>query len=431
MSDKSHFIAGDSVSSDGPHLDVHNPATGEISTRITMARQPEVSAAVQAAAKAFTHWQQVTPLNRARILFRFKSLVEQNHQELATLITREHGKVLEDARGEVTRGLEVVEFACGIPHLLKGEYSENVGTGVDAWSTRHPLGVVTGITPFNFPVMVPLWMFPLALACGNTFVLKPSEKTPSAPWRLAELMHDAGLPDGVLNIINGDKETVDTLVTDPAIQAVSFVGSTPAAESIYRMASHEGKRVQALGGAKNHMVIMPDADLEQAVQALAGAAYGSAGERCMAISVAVAVGAAAEPLAARLAERVRTLKIGHGMTPGVEMGPLISQDHRERVRAYIDSGVAQGAQLLVDGRHLQVPGYEQGFYLGGSLFDHVSTDMTIYREEIFGPVLCILRVPDYQSAVSLINAHEYGNGTAIPVMAIPPGSLPTIYRWGW
>ncbi len=353
------------------------------------------------------------PLNRARILFKFKERVEQHRNELAELITCEHGKVLDDARGEITRGLEVVEFACGIPHLLKGEYTENVGTDVDAWSIKQPLGVVAGITPFNFPAMVPMWMFPLALACGNTFVLKPSEKDPSVPLRLAELMHEAGLPDGAFNVINGDKEAVDTLLTHQDIQAVSFVGSTPIAEYIYQTASHAGKRVQALGGAKNHMVIMPDADLDQAVNALVGAGYGSAGERCMAISVAVAVGDIADKLVEKLAPRVRELRIGNGMEPGVEMGPLISKAHRSKVKDHIDSGVAQGASLIVDGRNLKITGHEEGYFLGGCLFDNVTTDMGIYKEEIFGPVLSVVRVPDYKTAVDIINAHEYGNGTAI------------------
>ncbi|WP_263322323.1 CoA-acylating methylmalonate-semialdehyde dehydrogenase [Endozoicomonas sp. Mp262] len=410
---KTHFIAGKFTEPSDHGQPIHNPATGEISANVSLASKNETEAAITAAQKAFTEWKQVTPLNRARILFKFKERVEQHRNELAELITCEHGKVLDDARGEITRGLEVVEFACGIPHLLKGEYTENVGTDVDAWSIKQPLGVVAGITPFNFPAMVPMWMFPLALACGNTFVLKPSEKDPSVPLRLAELMHEAGLPDGAFNVINGDKEAVDTLLTHQDIQAVSFVGSTPIAEYIYQTASHAGKRVQALGGAKNHMVIMPDADLDQAVNALVGAGYGSAGERCMAISVAVAVGDIADKLVEKLAPRVRELRIGNGMEPGVEMGPLISKAHRSKVKDHIDSGVAQGASLIVDGRNLKITGHEEGYFLGGCLFDNVTTDMGIYKEEIFGPVLSVVRVPDYKTAVDIINAHEYGNGTAI------------------
>jgi malonate-semialdehyde dehydrogenase (acetylating)/methylmalonate-semialdehyde dehydrogenase len=329
-------------------------------------------------------------------------------------ITREHGKVLSDAKGELTRGLEVVEFACGIPHLVKGEHSMNVGTGLDSFSEYAPLGVVAGITPFNFPCMVPMWMFPIALACGNTFILKPSERDPTPPLILARLLKQAGLPDGVFNVVHGDKVAVDVLLDDPRVQAVSFVGSTPIAEYIYTRGSAAGKRVQALGGAKNHMLIMPDADMDQAANALLGAGYGSAGERCMAISVAVCVGdAAAEALIAKLKPMVEGLRIGPGDTDNPDMGPLVTCQHRDKVKAYIDGGEAEGAELLVDGRGLEVVGHENGFYLGGTLFDHVSPEMTIYREEIFGPVLCIVRVPDFNTACSLINTHEYGNGTAI------------------
>ncbi|MFA6445256.1 MAG: CoA-acylating methylmalonate-semialdehyde dehydrogenase, partial [Sterolibacterium sp.] len=315
--------------------------------------------------------------------------------------------------GELTRGLEVVEFVCGIPQLLKGEFSEQIGNGIDSWSMRQALGVCAGITPFNFPAMVPMWMFPVAIACGNTFVLKPSERDPSTSLRLAELLHEAGLPAGVFNVVNGDKEAVDTLLTDPRVAAVSFVGSTPIAEYIYHTGAAHGKRVQALGGAKNHMVVMPDADLDQAVDSLVGAAYGSAGERCMAISVAVAVGDVADSLVARLAERARALKIGPGSWPEAEMGPLVTGVHRDKVRGYVDLGVSEGAELVVDGRAFKVSGHENGFYLGGCLFDRVTPEMRIYREEIFGPVLCVVRVPDFHHAVKLINAHEYGNGTAI------------------
>jgi malonate-semialdehyde dehydrogenase (acetylating)/methylmalonate-semialdehyde dehydrogenase len=333
--------------------------------------------------------------------------------QLAALITSEHGKVVSDARGEVTRGLEVVEFACGIPHLLKGEFSEQVGTGVDSYSVRQPLGVCAGITPFNFPAMVPMWMFPVAIACGNTFVLKPSERDPSTSIRLARLLQEAGLPDGVFNVLHGDKVAVDALLADPRIAAVSFVGSTPIAEYIYRTATASGKRVQALGGAKNHLVVMPDADLDQAVDALTGAAYGSAGERCMAISVAVAVGAVADALVDRLAQRVKALKINAGTDESAEMGPLVTRQHLDKVAGYVAAGLAEGAKLVVDGRGVKVAGHESGFFLGGCLFDQVRPDMTIYQEEIFGPVLSVVRVPDFDTAVDLVNRHEYGNGVSI------------------
>jgi malonate-semialdehyde dehydrogenase (acetylating)/methylmalonate-semialdehyde dehydrogenase len=350
---------------------------------------------------------------RARVMFKFKELLEQNRDRLARLIGSEHGKVLADATGEVTRGIEVVEFACGIPHLLKGEYSENVGTNVDSYALRQPLGVVAGITPFNFPAMVPMWMFPLALACGNCFLLKPSERDPSAPLLLAELLHEAGAPAGVLNLINGDKAAVDAILAHPDIEAVSFVGSTPIAEYVYHSGTAHNKRVQALGGAKNHMVVLPDADMEQATDALMGAAYGSAGERCMAISVAVAVGSAGEALMTKLAPRVRGLKIGPYTDPEAEMGPLVTRQAYERVKGYVDLGVKEGAKLAVDGRGLKLQGYEGGFFMGGCLFDEVKPEMRIYQEEIFGPVLSVVRSKDYESALGLVNAHELGNGTAI------------------
>jgi malonate-semialdehyde dehydrogenase (acetylating)/methylmalonate-semialdehyde dehydrogenase len=358
-------------------------------------------------------WSETPSLQRARVLFRFKALLDAHIDELAALITSEHGKVLADARGEVTRGLEVVEFACGIPHLLKGEFSDNVGTGIDCWSLRQPVGVCAGITPFNFPAMVPLWMFPVALACGNTFVLKPSEKDPSCGLRLAELLGEAGLPPGVLNVVNGDREAVETLLTDEHVAAVSFVGSTPVARHIYETAARSGKRVQALGGAKNHMVVMPDADTKLAAQALMGAAYGSAGERCMAISVAVAVGDAGDRLVAELQPLIASLRIGPGTSEGVEMGPLVTREHLQRVRDYVEIGVQEGAKAIVDGRTLQVPGHADGFYLGATLFDRVEPRMRIYREEIFGPVLIVVRVPDLRAALELVNGHEFGNGTAI------------------
>jgi malonate-semialdehyde dehydrogenase (acetylating) / methylmalonate-semialdehyde dehydrogenase len=409
-----HYIAGKAVRGiSGRFGDVFNPALGEVSGRVPFASEAEVSAAIEAAHAAFPAWAATPPLKRARVMFRFKELVEANVDKLAAVITSEHGKVISDARGEAIRGLEVVEFACGIPHLLKGEYTEQIGTGIDSYSVRQPLGVCAGITPFNFAVMVPMWMFPMAIACGNTFVLKPSERDPSASIFLAELLRQAGLPDGVLNVVHGDKLAVDTLLNDPRIAAVSFVGSTPIAEYVYRIGTATGKRVQALGGAKNHLVVMPDADLDQAVDALTGAAYGSAGERCMAISVGVAVGAVADKLVEKLAERARSLKIMNGTDEQAEMGPLVTKQHLDKVAGYVEKGVTEGAKLVVDGRGLKVAGHEKGFFLGGCLFDDVKPDMTIYREEIFGPVLSIVRVPDFESAVDLINAHEFGNGVSI------------------
>ncbi|MCO6412001.1 MAG: CoA-acylating methylmalonate-semialdehyde dehydrogenase [Thiogranum sp.] len=409
-----HFINGRIVKGgSGRFGPVYNPATGEQAAQVALASADETRAAIDAAQRAFPAWAATTPLRRARIMFRFRDLLERHADELVELITREHGKVLSDARGELTRGIEVVEFVCGIPQLLKGEHSQNVGTGVDSWSIQQPLGVCAGITPFNFPAMVPMWMFPVAIACGNTFVLKPSEKDPSCPMRVAELFKEAGLPDDVFNVVNGGKEAVDTLLTDERVQAVSFVGSTPIAEYIYSTASAHGKRVQALGGAKNHMVVMPDADLDQTVNALMGAAYGSAGERCMAISVAVAVGGVGDRLVAALKPRVEALKIGPGTDSAVEMGPLVTREHLARVKSYIDIGEQEGATLVVDGRTLSVAGHEQGFYLGGCLFDHVTPEMRVYQEEIFGPVLAVVRVADFDTAVRFINEHEYGNGTAI------------------
>ena len=410
-----HFINGQRVQRDTQReLDVHNPASGAVTARVGMADAATTREAIEAAVAAAPAWQAVTPLNRARVMFRYKALIEAHFEAIAQLITREHGKVIEDARGELTRGLEVVEFACSAPHLLKGEHSLNVGGGVDSYSLMQPVGVCAGITPFNFPAMVPMWMFPVALVCGNTFVLKPSEKDPSVPVYLAELMKEAGAPDGVLNVVHGDKEAVDTLLTDPDVAAISFVGSTPVAQSVYATGSAHGKRVQALGGAKNHMAIMPDADLDGAVNALLGAAYGSAGERCMAISVAVAVGdAVADRLIDKLKPRVEQLRIGDGLAEtGLEMGPLVTRAHRDRVRDYIDLGEREGATVVVDGRQRAFDG-EQGYFLGGTLFDQVTSSMRIYTEEIFGPVLCVVRVPDYASAVALINENEFGNGTAI------------------
>ena len=408
-----HYINGQHSAASTRTQATFDPATGQQRGEVSLASVSEVEQAIAHAKAAFPAWAATTPLNRARVLFKYKALLEAHANELAELITREHGKVFDDAKGELTRGIEVVEFACGIPHLLKGEHSEQVGGGVDAWSLNQALGVVAGIAPFNFPAMVPMWMFPVAIACGNTFIMKPSEKDPSVPLRLAELLTEAGLPAGVFNVVNGDKEAVDVLLTHPDVQAVSFVGSTPIAEYIYATGSAHGKRVQALGGAKNHMVVMPDADLDQTVNALMGAAYGSAGERCMAISVAVAVGDVGDKLISALTPKIKALKIGSGMEPGMEMGPLVSAAHRDKVKGYVDKGVAEGATLVVDGRDHVVDGHEQGYFIGGCLFDNVSADMAVYQEEIFGPVLCVVRVPDYASAVKLINAHEFGNGTAI------------------
>ena len=409
-----HFVNGrEAAGASGRRGPVYDPSSGALRGHVAYASTAETQAAIAAAAAALPAWSATPPLQRARVLFRFKALLEAHLDELARLITAEHGKVFSDARGEVIRGMEVVEFACGIPQMLKGEFSESVGTGVDSWSQRQPVGVCAGITPFNFPAMVPMWMFPVALACGNTFVLKPSEKDPSCPMRLAQLLKEAGLPEGVFNVVNGDREAVDTLLTDPRVAAVSFVGSTPVAEYIYRTASAHGKRVQALGGAKNHMVVMPDADTANAASALIGAAYGSAGERCMAISVAVAVGDAAEPLIDAVRAQLAQLRVGSGADEAVEMGPLVTREHLERVRGYVDLGVQEGATLVVDGRDLRVKGNENGYFIGPCLFDGVEPRMRIYREEIFGPVLCVVRVPDLAAALELVNGHEFGNGTAI------------------
>jgi len=410
-----HYVNGQKVEgTSGRFGDVFNPAIGEVAARVPLASSSETASAIEAAAAAFPDWRNTPPLRRARVLFRFKELLDANLDELAQLVSSEHGKVLSDARGSVIRGIEVVEFATGAPNLLKGDFSENVGRDVDSYSTRQPLGVCAGITPFNFPAMVPMWMFPVALACGNSFVLKTSEKVPSTALRLAELLTEAGLPDGVFNVVNGDKEAVDTLLTHPQVAAVSFVGSTAVAEYIYQTATLNGKRCQALGGAKNHMVVMPDADMDQVADALMGAAYGSAGERCMAISVAVAVGDdTADAIIERLAPRVMDLKVGPGSDPDAEMGPLISGEHLSKVKGYVDLGIEEGAELVVDGRSLSIEGHENGFYLGGCLFDKVGSNMRIYQEEIFGPVLCVVRVPDFDTALQLVNDHEYGNGTAI------------------
>ncbi|MGB7181063.1 MAG: CoA-acylating methylmalonate-semialdehyde dehydrogenase [Burkholderiaceae bacterium] len=410
-----HWIGGKLVAgeSGGRSAPVFNPALGRPVREVALASAAMVDKAVQAAAAAFPAWAATPPLRRARVMFKFKELIEKHADELAEAISIEHGKVFSDAHGEVTRGLEVVEFACGIPQLMKGEFSEDVGTGIDLIAMRQPLGVCTGITPFNFPAMVPMWMFPVALACGNTFVLKPSERDPSASLILARLLTEAGLPDGVFNVVHGDKEAVDALLTHPKISGVSFVGSTPIARYVHDTASQAGKRVQALGGAKNHLVVMPDADIDQTVDALIGAAYGSAGERCMAVSVAVAVGDIADTLIARLKEKVPAIRIANGMADGAEMGPLVTRTHLDKVRGYVDAGVAEGADLVVDGRSVTVAGYEDGFFLGGCLFDNVTPEMSIYKDEIFGPVLSVVRVDSFDEALRLVNEHEFGNGAAI------------------
>ena len=408
-----HFLGGRMVAGNGATQPVFNPATGEISGAVAMAGAAEVDAAVAAAAAAWPAWAATPPLRRARVMFKFKEALERATPRLAAIVTAEHGKVLSDAEGEIQRGLEVVEFACGMPSLLKGEYTEAVASGIDAWTMRQPLGVVAGITPFNFPVMVPLWMIPVALAAGNCFILKPSEKDPSASLLLAELLTESGLPPDVFQVVQGGREAVEALLAHPDIQAISFVGSTPVAEAVYRAGTHAGKRVQALGGAKNHLVVMPDADMGQAVDALMGSAYGSAGERCMAVSVAVAVGDVGDRLVQALAPRVRALKVGPGTDKEAEMGPLVTREHRDKVSSYIDAGVAEGAELVVDGRGLSLQGYENGFFIGGALFDHVTPEMTIYRDEIFGPVLAVVRVKDLGGAIELINAHRFGNGTAL------------------
>jgi malonate-semialdehyde dehydrogenase (acetylating) / methylmalonate-semialdehyde dehydrogenase len=412
--DVHHWINGQkSAGTSGRFGDVYNPASGQLQAKVALATADEVDSAVAAAAAAFPMWAAQPPLRRARVLFRFREIFEQRLDEVAALLTSEHGKVFSDAKGEATRGLEVVEFATGIPQLLKGEFTEQVGPGIDSWSVRQPLGVVAGITPFNFPAMVPMWMFPIALACGNTFVLKPSERDPSAAILLAEMLKEAGLPDGVFNVVHGDKVAVDALLVNPTVQAISFVGSTPIAEYVYREGTKHGKRVQALGGAKNHMVVMPDADLDQAADALVGAAYGSAGERCMAISVAVTVGnATADALLGKLEQRIDKLQVGDGMKEGAELGPLVTRAHLERVTGYVQLGKDEGAELVVDGReNAQTRG--EGFFLGACLFDHVKPEMKIYREEIFGPVLGVVRVNNFETALKMINDHEYGNGTSI------------------
>jgi malonate-semialdehyde dehydrogenase (acetylating) / methylmalonate-semialdehyde dehydrogenase len=409
-----HYINGAITPASVRFQTVTNPATGLVTGQVSLADVAEVNAAVAAAQAAFEDWSNTPPLRRARVMFKFLELLNVNKDTLAHMITAEHGKVFTDAQGEVVRGIEIVEFACGIPQLLKGDYTEQVGTGIDNWTVRQSLGVVAGITPFNFPVMVPMWMFPVAIACGNTFILKPSPTDPTPSLFMAELFKQAGLPDGVFNVVQGDKVAVDALLTHPDVKAISFVGSTPIANYIYETGAHHGKRVQALGGAKNHMVVMPDADLDQCVDALMGAAYGSAGERCMAISVAVLVGDTADKIMPKLIERTKALKVKNGLHLDAEMGPIVTQIAHDRITGYIAAGVAEGAQMLVDGRIFKNTevGYEAGYWMGGTLFDHVTPEMKIYKEEIFGPVLACVRVKDFAEAVNLINAHEFGNGVA-------------------
>jgi malonate-semialdehyde dehydrogenase (acetylating)/methylmalonate-semialdehyde dehydrogenase len=409
-----HFINGAEVADTNRPEPITNPATGEVTRHVAMAAEATVEEAIAAAEAAFPEWRNTPAMKRARIMFRFKQLLEEHADEVVAAITDEHGKVLDDAMGEFLRGVEVVEYACGIPEMLKGEFSKNVGPKIDSWSEFQPLGVVAGITPFNFPAMVPMWMYPMAIACGNTFVLKPSEKDPSAPMLCAKLLKEAGLPDGVFNLVNGDKEAVDTLLHDPRVQAMSFVGSTPVAEYIYSTGTANGKRVQALGGAKNHAVVMPDADIDNAVSALMGAAYGSCGERCMAISVAVCVGdETADEVVGKFKDAVAGMSVGNGIDTSNDMGPLVTKEHFDKVRSYVDLGVEEGADLVIDGRDLVVDGHEDGFFLGPCLFDRVTRDMRIYNEEIFGPVLCVVRAESEEDAMRLIDEHEYGNGTCI------------------
>jgi malonate-semialdehyde dehydrogenase (acetylating)/methylmalonate-semialdehyde dehydrogenase len=417
ISNIDHFINGQRAAGSSPRVqDVFNPATGAVTGRVALANAGDVDSAVAAAQAAFPAWADTPPIRRARVMFKFLELVNQRKDELARLITLEHGKVFTDAQGEVSRGIDIIEFACGIPQLLKGDFSDQVSTGMDNWTLRQPLGVVAGITPFNFPVMVPMWMFPVAIAAGNSFILKPSPIDPSASLLMAELLTQAGLPNGVFNVVQGDKEAVDALLVHPDVKAISFVGSTPIANYIYETGAHHGKRVQALGGAKNHMVVMPDADLDQAVDALIGAAYGSAGERCMAISVAVLVGDVGDKIVPMLKARAEALKIKNGLELDAEMGPIVTRAAFERITGYIEAGEQEGAKLLVDGRSFQgkAAGDDctEGFWMGGTLFDHVTANMKIYKEEIFGPVLSCVRAKDFAEAVQLINDHEFGNGTS-------------------
>ncbi len=409
-----NYIDGNIVKGNSSnYIPVNNPSTGEIISEVILSDSKDFENIVNSSLRAFETWSQVTPLKRSRIISKYKELIEKDLENLAKLVSLEHGKTLDDAKGSVTRGLEVVEFACGIPHLLKGEFSQNVGTEIDSWSIRQPLGVTAGITPFNFPAMVPMWMYPISIACGNSFILKPSEKDPSCSIRLAELFSEAGLPDGVFNILNGDKNSVNMILSDKRIQSISFVGSTPVAKYIYETSAKNGKRVQALGGAKNHLVVMPDANLDQAVDGIMGAAYGSAGERCMAVSVAVAVGDIADKMVESIADKAESLKVAPWTDSSAQMGPVISNEHKQKIENYINSGVEEGAKLVLDGRDLKIQGYENGYFVGPTLFDRVNKDMKIYKEEIFGPVLSVIRAKNYDEALKLVNEHAFGNGTSI------------------
>ncbi len=408
-----NYIGGSTLSKSNEYLDVFDPSTGEVISNVVSSNEEDFDSVISSSKKAFVEWSSVTPLKRARILSKYKEIIEKNVTNLAQLVSKEHGKTIEDAKGSVIRGLEVVEFACGIPHLLKGEFSQNVGTNIDSWSIRQPLGICAGITPFNFPAMVPMWMYPIAIACGNSFILKPSEKDPSCSLKLAELFSDAGLPDGVFNVINGDKKIVDLLIESDEVSSISFVGSTPVAKYIYEKSSKYGKRVQALGGAKNHLVVMPDANLEQAVDGIIGAAYGSAGERCMAVSVAVAVGNIADHLVENISNKAMSLKVAPWTDEKSEMGPVITKEHKKKIEEYISIGVKEGAELKIDGRDIKIQGYENGYFVGPTLFDNVKSNMTIYNEEIFGPVLSVVRVNSYNDALKLVNEHSMGNGTSI------------------
>tara|TARA_B100000315_G_scaffold110533_1_gene101358 strand:- start:52 stop:1542 length:1491 start_codon:yes stop_codon:yes gene_type:complete len=408
-----NYIHGNITSKSKKNLSVSDPSTGEKIAEVVLSDSQDFTETIESSEKAFEEWSHVTPLKRSRIISKYKENLEKNIENLAKLISQEHGKTLEDAKGSVIRGLEVVEFACGIPHLLKGEFSQNVGSNIDSWSIRQPLGITAGITPFNFPAMVPMWMFPISIACGNSFILKPSEKDPSCSLKLAELFSEAGLPNGVLNVLNGDKDVVNMILESDKVSSVSFVGSTPVAKYIYEQSAKNGKRVQALGGAKNHLVVMPDANVDQAVDGIIGAAYGSAGERCMAVSVAVAVGDVADKLVENISNRAQKLIVAPWTDESSEMGPVISKEHKDKIENYISIGESEGAKLVLDGRNYKIQGYEKGFFVGPTLFDYVKKEMTIYKEEIFGPVLSVIRTKSYEEALNLVNDHEFGNGTSI------------------
>ena len=408
-----NFINGSITSYSKDYLPVYDPSKGEIISEVILSNKEDFDKTIESSEKAFLSWSEVTPLKRSRIISKYKEILEKNIELLAKLVSIEHGKTLDDAKGSVIRGLEVVEFACGIPHLLKGEFSQNVGASIDSWSTRQPLGLTAGITPFNFPAMVPMWMYPISIACGNTFILKPSEKDPSCGLKLAELFSEAGLPDGVFNVLNGDKEIVNALINSKKISSISFVGSTPVAKYIYEQSAKTGKRVQALGGAKNHLVVMPDANINQAVDGIMGAAFGSAGERCMAVSVAVAVGDIAEELVEKISSNAQTLKVAPWTDDESQMGPVISKEHKNKIIEYIDEGEKEGASLVLDGRNINIQGYENGYFVGPTIFDNVNKNMKIYKEEIFGPVLSVIRAKDYKEALDLVNNHQFGNGTSI------------------